>query len=204
MWNGCKVLHWCIMLNLYFNAGAVKFRVFLHTEYQVVINLHHEGVVISSRETKGGSCAVWNTSFLFDLPPGEISQLRVVLEFIIVQVTTQSFPESRSEKVWANICDALTLRLISLCGRVGPFPKAKFSVGSGSVRRLRTLDELTGGMCVTCRWSRRAGTPCSRSPYRAATQWTRWAVWTQRASRVRLCHESDQTFSRKNLYDGLI
>lgn len=82
------------MLNLYFNAGAIKFRVFLHTEYQVVINLHHEGVVISSRETKGGSCAVWNTSFRFDLPPGEISQLRVTLEFIIMQVTTQSFSHS--------------------------------------------------------------------------------------------------------------
>lgn len=73
--------------------------VFLHTEYQVVINLHHEGVVISSRETKGVSCAVWNTSFLFDLPPGEISQLRVMLEIIIMQVTTQSFSESHSVKV---------------------------------------------------------------------------------------------------------
>lgn len=72
------------MLNLYFNV---------HTEYQVVINLHHEGAVISSRETKGGSCAVWNTSFLFDLPSGEISRLRVTLEFIIMQVTTQSFSE---------------------------------------------------------------------------------------------------------------
>ncbi|XP_076589828.1 uncharacterized protein syt18b isoform X1 [Chaetodon auriga] len=62
----------------------------LHTmaaaEYQVVISLHHEGVVISSRETKGGSCAVWNASFLFDLPPGDISQLPLMLEFIITQV----------------------------------------------------------------------------------------------------------------------
>ncbi|XP_031139311.1 uncharacterized protein syt18b [Sander lucioperca] len=54
-------------------------------EYQVVINLHHEGVVISSRETEGGSCSVWNTSFLFDLPPGDISQLPLMLEFIITQ-----------------------------------------------------------------------------------------------------------------------
>lgn len=57
-----------------------------HTEYQVVINLHHEEAMISSRETKGGSCAVWNSSFLFDLPTGEISQLRVMLEFVIMQV----------------------------------------------------------------------------------------------------------------------
>ncbi|XP_040894166.1 uncharacterized protein syt18b [Toxotes jaculatrix] len=54
-------------------------------EYQVVINLHHEGIVISCRETKGGSCTVWNTSFLFDLPPGDISQLPLMLEFIIMQ-----------------------------------------------------------------------------------------------------------------------
>lgn len=59
---------------------------YVSTEYQVVINLHHEGVVISGRETKGGSCAVWNSSFLFDLPPGEVSQLRVTLEFVIMQV----------------------------------------------------------------------------------------------------------------------
>ncbi|TKS73600.1 Synaptotagmin-4 Synaptotagmin IV [Collichthys lucidus] len=55
------------------------------TEYQVVINLHHEGAVISSRETKGASCTVWNTSFLFDLPPGDISQMPLMLEFIIMQ-----------------------------------------------------------------------------------------------------------------------
>ncbi|XP_068580275.1 uncharacterized protein syt18b [Cebidichthys violaceus] len=56
------------------------------TEYQVVTNLHHKGVVISSRETKGGSRTVWNMSVLFDLPPGDISQLPLMLEFIIVQV----------------------------------------------------------------------------------------------------------------------
>ncbi|XP_069018435.1 synaptotagmin-11-like [Embiotoca jacksoni] len=54
-------------------------------DYQVVINLLHEGVLISSRETKGGSCTVWNTSFLFDLPPGDVGQLHLTLEFIIMQ-----------------------------------------------------------------------------------------------------------------------
>ncbi|XP_059190819.1 uncharacterized protein syt18b [Centropristis striata] len=55
-------------------------------EFQVLINLHHEGAVISSKETEGGSCTVWNTSFLFDLPPGDVSQLPLMLEFIILQV----------------------------------------------------------------------------------------------------------------------
>ncbi|XP_022611948.1 uncharacterized protein LOC111229757 [Seriola dumerili] len=58
-------------------------------EYRVVINLHHEGTVISSRETNGGSCTVWNASFLFDLPPGDISQLPLMLEFIIMQVRSE-------------------------------------------------------------------------------------------------------------------
>ncbi|KAK2917699.1 hypothetical protein Q8A73_004445 [Channa argus] len=53
--------------------------------YKVVINLHYDGVVISSRETEGRSCTVWNTSFLFDLPPGNMSQLPLMLEFIIMQ-----------------------------------------------------------------------------------------------------------------------
>ncbi|KAK2842437.1 hypothetical protein Q5P01_012637 [Channa striata] len=53
--------------------------------YKVVINLHYDGAVISSRETEGGPCTVWNTSFLFDLPAGNISQLPLMLEFIIMQ-----------------------------------------------------------------------------------------------------------------------
>ncbi|XP_070763129.1 synaptotagmin-6 [Enoplosus armatus] len=71
--------------------------ILIHTstaaEYQVLINLHHEGVVISSRETKGGSFTVWNTSFLFDLPPGDVSQLPLMLEFIITQ--NQVLPEGK-------------------------------------------------------------------------------------------------------------
>lgn len=64
--------------------------VYMHIDYQVVINLHHEGVLMSSRETKAGSCTVWNTSFLFDLPPGDISHLPLMLEFIIAQVKTST------------------------------------------------------------------------------------------------------------------
>ncbi|KAK5927829.1 hypothetical protein CgunFtcFv8_012944 [Champsocephalus gunnari] len=55
-------------------------------EYQVVINLHNKGVMISSRETEGSSCALWDSSFLLDLPPGEITQLPLLLEFVIMQV----------------------------------------------------------------------------------------------------------------------
>lgn len=82
--------------------------VLLHTEYQVVINLHHEGVMISSRETKGGSCAVWNSSFLFDLPTGEISQLQVMLEFVIMQVK-KLWGLSRSESI--STCSYIVLTL---------------------------------------------------------------------------------------------
>ncbi|XP_065813260.1 synaptotagmin-11 [Labrus bergylta] len=55
------------------------------TEYQVEINLHHDGVVISSRKTKAASFTVWNASFHFDLPPGDIRQLPLMLEFMIMQ-----------------------------------------------------------------------------------------------------------------------
>ncbi|XP_054589561.1 uncharacterized protein syt18b [Nothobranchius furzeri] len=55
-------------------------------DYQVIINLHNEGVLISSRETTRESCTVWNkTSFLFKLPPGDIHQLPVLFEFVIMQ-----------------------------------------------------------------------------------------------------------------------
>lgn len=57
-------------------------------DHYVVINLRHEGKIISTKETKGasGSNAVWNAPFLFDLPPGDITQLPLVLEFIVMQV----------------------------------------------------------------------------------------------------------------------
>ncbi|XP_051916112.1 synaptotagmin-5-like [Hippocampus zosterae] len=59
-------------------------------DYQVVIKLHHEGLTISSKETKGASFAVWNSYFLFDLPPGDISQLPLMLEFKIMQSHARS------------------------------------------------------------------------------------------------------------------
>lgn len=58
------------------------------TDHYVVINLRQDGKVISTKETKGagGHNAVWNAPFLFDLPLGDITQLPLALEFIIMQV----------------------------------------------------------------------------------------------------------------------
>ncbi|AWP01946.1 putative synaptotagmin-5-like [Scophthalmus maximus] len=56
-------------------------------DHYVVINLRQDGKVIGTKETKGvsGPNPVWNAPFLFDLPPGDVSQLPLVLEFIIMQ-----------------------------------------------------------------------------------------------------------------------
>ncbi|XP_061778076.1 synaptotagmin-4 [Nerophis ophidion] len=56
-------------------------------DHYVVINLHHGGKVIGTKETKGaaGSNPVWNAPFLFDLPPGNVAQLPMLLEFIVMQ-----------------------------------------------------------------------------------------------------------------------
>ncbi|XP_028812677.1 synaptotagmin-11 [Denticeps clupeoides] len=56
-------------------------------DHYVVINLRHGGKVVCTKETKGaaGHNAVWNAPFLFDLPLGDITQLPLVLEFIIMQ-----------------------------------------------------------------------------------------------------------------------
>ncbi|XP_040004808.1 synaptotagmin-5 isoform X2 [Xiphias gladius] len=56
-------------------------------DHYVVINLRQDGNVIGTKETKGasGPNPVWNAPFLFDLPPGDITQLPLVLEFIIMQ-----------------------------------------------------------------------------------------------------------------------
>ncbi|XP_051920039.1 synaptotagmin-4-like [Hippocampus zosterae] len=55
--------------------------------HYVVINLHHDGKVISTKETKaaGGSSPVWNAPFLFDLPPGDVAHLPLLFEFIVMQ-----------------------------------------------------------------------------------------------------------------------
>lgn len=57
-------------------------------DHYVVINLRQDGKVIGTKETKGasGSNPIWNAPFLFDLPPGDISQLPLVFEFIVMQV----------------------------------------------------------------------------------------------------------------------
>lgn len=56
-------------------------------DHYVVINLRQGGKVIGTKETKGasGPNPVWNAPFLFDLPSGDITQLPLVLEFIVMQ-----------------------------------------------------------------------------------------------------------------------
>ncbi|CAL8261165.1 unnamed protein product [Merluccius merluccius] len=63
--------------------------------YQVVVNLHHEGVVISTRRT-----ASWNTPFLFDLPPGDLTHMPITLELIIMQAKA---PEA-GRAHWREMC----------------------------------------------------------------------------------------------------
>lgn len=56
-------------------------------DHYVVINLRLDGKVIATKETKGASGLnpIWNAPFLFDLPPGDITQLPLLFEFIIMQ-----------------------------------------------------------------------------------------------------------------------
>ncbi|XP_056268366.1 synaptotagmin-5 [Pseudoliparis swirei] len=56
-------------------------------DHYVVINLRQDGKVIGTKETKGagGPNPIWNAPFLFDLPSGDITQLPLVLEFIVMQ-----------------------------------------------------------------------------------------------------------------------
>ncbi|XP_064818707.1 uncharacterized protein LOC135536276 [Oncorhynchus masou masou] len=49
----------------------------------VVINLRHDGLVIETKETRGVGGA--NTPFLFDLPPGDVTTLPLMMEFIVMQ-----------------------------------------------------------------------------------------------------------------------
>nr|XP_046265100.1 synaptotagmin-5 [Scatophagus argus] len=56
-------------------------------DHYVVINLRQDGKVIGTKETKGasGPNPIWNAPFLFDLPSGDITELPLVLEFIVMQ-----------------------------------------------------------------------------------------------------------------------
>ncbi|XP_068613472.1 synaptotagmin-4 [Brachionichthys hirsutus] len=56
-------------------------------DHYVVINLRQDDKVLVTKETKGasGPNPVWNAPFLFDLPSGDITQLPLALEFIIMQ-----------------------------------------------------------------------------------------------------------------------
>ncbi|CAL8375775.1 unnamed protein product [Arctogadus glacialis] len=64
--------------------------------YQMVMNLHHEGTLISTKQTPG-----WNTPFLFDLPPGELSLMHINLELIVMQAKA---PEA-GRAHWREMCN---------------------------------------------------------------------------------------------------
>ncbi|XP_049573072.1 synaptotagmin-5 [Syngnathus scovelli] len=55
--------------------------------HYIIVKLHHDGKVISTKETKAacGSSPVWNAPFLFDLPLGDVAHLPLLFEFIIMQ-----------------------------------------------------------------------------------------------------------------------
>lgn len=149
---------------------------FLCSDYQVVINLHHDEVLLSRRETKGATFTEWNSSFLFDLPPGDVSQLPLMFEFIILQ--------ARMSWLWITSSFSLlpcaeSSRFALSWDRTRDSETAKFSAALSSVRRLQMQDELTGGTCAGCRWSRRAGTLFSQSLHRQTveTSWTPRMSW---------------------------
>ncbi|XP_047218238.1 synaptotagmin-4 [Girardinichthys multiradiatus] len=56
-------------------------------DHYVIINLHLDHKIIDTKETKvaSGPNPIWNAPFLFDLPPGDITQLPLTLEFIVMQ-----------------------------------------------------------------------------------------------------------------------
>ncbi|XP_078388334.1 synaptotagmin-5 [Cetorhinus maximus] len=56
-------------------------------DHYVIINLHQDGKVLSTKETKtsSGYNPVWNAPFLFDVPAGDIESLQLSLEFIVMQ-----------------------------------------------------------------------------------------------------------------------
>ncbi|XP_063053865.1 uncharacterized protein syt18b [Engraulis encrasicolus] len=56
-------------------------------EHHVVINLRLDGLVISSRSTGdvAGQDSAWNSPFLFDLPPGDVTHLPLRLEFLLIK-----------------------------------------------------------------------------------------------------------------------
>lgn len=75
-------------MKTYYKQSDIKYKINFPTDHYVVINLRQGGKVIGTKETKGagGNNPVWNAPFLFDLPTGDISQMPLILEFIVMQV----------------------------------------------------------------------------------------------------------------------
>lgn len=82
-----KIFNLKVKLKRCVSLASKKIAFFL-TDHYIVINLHQDGKIIDTKETKvaSGPNPIWNAPFLFDLPPGDITQLPLALEFIVMQV----------------------------------------------------------------------------------------------------------------------
>lgn len=89
---------------------------------------------------------MWNTSFLFELPPGDVGQLHLMLEFIIMQVNKN---HCQRINIYLYCVVTFTSLLLLLCDRIRSCPLVEYLVGSESVWRLQMLDVPTGGTCAT-------------------------------------------------------
>nr|XP_057945326.1 synaptotagmin-5 [Doryrhamphus excisus] len=97
-------------------------------DHYVIINLHHAGKVIGTKETKGagGSDPVWNAPFLFDLPAGDVTRLPLLLEFIVMQgrLYTKSSVLGRV-LIGSRVSEAGKGHWEDMCGR-GPAETARW------------------------------------------------------------------------------
>ncbi|CAL8359436.1 unnamed protein product, partial [Lota lota] len=82
--------------------------------YQMVTNLHHEGMLISTKRTIG-----WNTPFLFDLPPGDLSHMHITLELIVMQAKPENGAGSSPDWLRGAGGGTCTLEGNVLSGTVG-------------------------------------------------------------------------------------
>lgn len=86
----------------------------------MLVTLHHKGAVISSREAKWASCSSWDSFFSFDLPPGDISTLPLMLEFLIMQVKNKTKLISKTK---LTVKQNTKVRFLFLWAASGTFPR---------------------------------------------------------------------------------
>lgn len=149
----------------------------LLVDHYVVINLRQEGKIISTKETKGasGSNPVWNAPFLFDLPPGDITQLPLLLEFIVMQVQYYILCHNSSSTVgwWTWNVSKVNSPVWTKClflSRVVSTLKAPLWAASWLAVAPWRRGRITGRKCAAKdRRRRRAGTSSNQT--RSRTDW---------------------------------